>query len=314
MKKIFLCAVVTAALACTAAAENLYRLVPAGTAATLRIRIEALLEQPLLKELAARSGEVEKAVQKIEKLSTESGAEEVQLKEALYVFVNESRWCVFMECSGLTESNFRTMLLREYPKAREVTIAGRTAYITETRSDIGDVATMFFQEGLIVAGQVNELANLLNSPKMAAADADRYNEAKELLVLDVMDCTMLNALVGDPQAGIIFSNVRGSGTIDGQLVKFRVDAGCGNEAAARNVANQIQQMLILGISMGMTADPALAQQILQRLKVEADGSAVSVNVAFTREMLTAAAEYKNKSQEMRKQRRELRRQQKQQGI
>ena len=56
MKKIFFWVMLmTVALAVTAE-ENLYRMAPADTAGTLRLQTGALLAQPLLKDLAARSG------------------------------------------------------------------------------------------------------------------------------------------------------------------------------------------------------------------------------------------------------------------
>jgi len=42
------------------------------------------------------------------------------------------------------------------------------------------------------------------------------------------------------------------------------------------------------------------------LKISADKDKVCAEVVFTREMLTAAAEYKNKSRELRQKRREMR--------
>lgn len=318
MKKIFFWVMLmTAALAVTAE-ENLYRMAPADTAGTLRLQTGALLAQPLLKDLAARSGEVDKAVQQMEKLSTEqSGLKDAGIKQVLYTFSDQQRWCVFMECTGVTESLFRSTLLREYPNAQEVTIAGRTAYVLKQQDvslggrklrgmDDLAVAVMLFRENLIVAGAVSELAGILNGPTLDPVKADQLNRIEGLIVLDVLDCSPLNRLFVQEPGTQLFRSVRGIGTIKGSQAKMQAELQCSGEAEAKEVAGQLQQTAMFAIPMSLSADPELARQIMQRLKISADKDKVCAEVVFTREMLTAAAEYKNKSRELRQKRREMR--------
>ncbi|MBQ4107332.1 MAG: hypothetical protein IJC73_07120 [Lentisphaeria bacterium] len=318
MKKIFFWVMLmTVALAVTAE-ENLYRMAPADTAGTLRLQTGALLAQPLLKDLAARSGEVDKAVQQMEKLSTEqSGLKDAGIKQVLYTFSDQQRWCVFMECTGVTESLFRSTLLREYPNAQEVTIAGRTAYVLKQQDvslggrklrgmDDLAVAVMLFRENLIVAGAVSELAGILNGPTLDPVKADQLNRIEGLIVLDVLDCSPLNRLFVQEPGTQLFRSVRGIGTIEGSQAKMQAELQCSGEAEAQEVAGQLQQTAMFAIPMSLSADPELAQQIMKRLKISADKDKVCAEVVFTREMLTAAAEYKNKSRELRQKRREMR--------
>ena len=124
--------------------------------------------------------------------------------------------------------------------------------------------------------------------------------------MDVLDCSPLNRLFVQEPGTQLFRSVRGIGTIEGSRAKMQAELQCSGEAEAQGVAGQLQQTAMFAIPMSLSADPELAQQIMKRLKISADKDKVCAEVVFTREMLTAAAEYKNKSRELRQKRREMR--------
>ena len=309
MKKMLLTAAVLIAVSFSAAAESLYRQLPAGTAAAVRIRIERLLAEPLLKALAEESGEVKEAMRKIENLSTEKGAGEVTIREALFSFVDENRWNVFMECDGMNEAFFRTSLLREYPQAKETSVNGRPAFRLAPRKEVPAMTVALLRDDLIAAGSADDLAASLKGPRMDPAAADELERADELVSLDILDCSKLNDLLGDQQTGPLFRTMRGAGSVVGdQLLKLRLEALCTSADAAQTLAQQAQQMMMIGVTFGLSADPDLAQQVLQRLKIKATEANVAAEIELTREMLSAFAGYEKKAQEQRRKLREQRKQ------
>ncbi len=309
MKKMLLMAAVLIAVSFSAAAESLYRQLPAGTAAAVRVRIEKLLAEPLLKALAEESGEVKDTLQKIEKFSTEKTGREVTIREALFSFVDENRWNVYMECDGMDEAFFRAAVRREYPQAEETSVSGRPAFRLAPRKDVPPITVALLRDDLIAAGAAADLAASLKGPRMEAAEADKLERADELVTLDILDCAKINELLGDQQSGPLFRTLRGAGSVVGdQILKLRLEALCTDAEAAQLVAMQAQQLMMLGVTFGLSADPELAQQILQRLKIKATEANVAADLELTREMLSALAGYEKKAQEQRRKLREQRKQ------
>ena len=310
MKKMLLTAALLIAVSFSAAAESLYRQLPAGTAAAVRVRIEKLLAEPLFKALAEESADVKQAMKKIENFSTEKTGREVTIREALFSFVDEKRWNVFMECGGLDEAFFRSSILREYPQAEETTVNGRPAFRLAPRTkDTPAMTVALLRDDLIAAGAANDLAAALKAPRMNAKAADQLERADELVTLDILDCSKINELLGDQQTEPLFRTLRGAGSVVGdQALKLHLEALCTSADAAQMVAMQAQQLMMIGVTFGLSADPELAQQILQRLKIKATEANVDAELELTREMLSRLAGYEKKAQEQRRKLREQRKQ------